>query len=82
MPPECLWRGNMVPCCPLRYIGRLSTSLSIADYLCYAYSCRALLNDLPPCLPPSKIRVYDDEDGARKEEIAQLRLGGSDNVFR
>ncbi|KAL4446223.1 hypothetical protein ABPG77_003030 [Micractinium sp. CCAP 211/92] len=27
------------------------------------------------------IRIYDDEDGARKEEIAQLRLGGSENVF-
>lgn len=34
----------------------------------------------PPA--PPQIRVYDDEDGARKEEIAQLRLGGADNVFR
>lgn len=27
------------------------------------------------------IRIYQDEDGARKEEIAQLRMGASDNVF-
>ncbi|KAI3432859.1 hypothetical protein D9Q98_010442 [Chlorella vulgaris] len=27
------------------------------------------------------ISIYQDEDGARKEEIAQLRLGASDNVF-
>lgn len=30
---------------------------------------------------PHQIRIYDDEDRARKEEIAQLRLGGSDNIF-
>jgi hypothetical protein len=29
-----------------------------------------------------QIRIYQDEDGARKEEIAQLRHGASDNVFR
>lgn len=29
-----------------------------------------------------QIRIYKDEDGARKEEIAQLRHGASDNVFR
>lgn len=29
-----------------------------------------------------QIRIYQDEDGARKEEIAQLRMGASDNVFR
>ena len=39
------------------------------------------------CLParPStclQINIYADEDGARKEEIAQLRLGTADNVFR
>ena len=29
-----------------------------------------------------QINIYADEDGARKEEIAQLRLGTADNVFR
>jgi hypothetical protein len=43
-----------------------------------------LLPARPPARPPAclQINIYADEDGARKEEIAQLRLGTADNVFR
>lgn len=55
-------------CCPPS--GQCSTAVHISNRLL----------PYPPALP--QIRIYDDEDGARKEEIAQLRLGGADNVFR
>ncbi len=58
----------------------------VLSKICLACRCLAYASVLPKhackASSHSQIRIYDDEDGARKEEIAQLRLGGSENVFR
>ncbi|PRW61113.1 splicing factor 3A subunit 3 [Chlorella sorokiniana] len=50
------------------------------DKLLQSHRVRAMLDSIQE-RSRKLIRIYDDEDGARKEEIAQLRLGGADNVF-
>lgn len=50
------------------------------DKLLQSHRVRAVLDSIQE-RSAKLTRIYEDEDGARKEEIAHLRLGGGDNVF-